>query len=133
MEEIINATPHEIVIINLNEVEHIPSMRKYVIKENIRRPVVAIIPKSDIILSVKFNNIDSDPLYFDNKTIPTKKRTVVSLDPVPDDGNYYIVSALYASSITDPSIRSRLLTIGDPVYSRDGKTVLGCLFLNRLE
>lgn len=130
---VLNCTPHEITIVSSDDVEYAAQLRKYVVREGIEAPrVLAVIPKSGILLNVQFEDVDAEPVNLDGVTIPTRKRQPASVDPIPGDADYVVVSALYASAITDPAVKARLLTVGDPVYTRDGRTVLGCLCLNRV-
>lgn len=59
--------------------------------------------------------------------IPMFDKEIVACDPIPSDGNFHVVSALYASAARKMGYdTSRLLLVADPVMSEDGKTFIGC-------
>ncbi|MCR4280044.1 MAG: hypothetical protein NUV82_01305 [Candidatus Komeilibacteria bacterium] len=64
--------------------------------------------------------------------IPTVQNTVVAVDELPVGYDFYIVSALYLSAaMTCGKDVSKLLTIGDPVYTAEGLKPCGALNLQR--
>ena len=120
MKKIWNATPHSINVIGNTEFDS--SIRKYVCRGEAE--ITASIDSTGM-LSAKIDTVDSEPMG----NIPVFSKAVVGCDPLPTemtDEDIIIVSALYASAYRkvygdDP----RLYTIADPVYTPDGKTILG--------
>lgn len=121
-----NYTPHEIRIIKEDACEFIPTMRKYILREivNIEDATIAVIPPEGKLLNAKFEDIVDEPI----DGIPTLRRKLTAADPLPEGDFYCVVSALYASACNE---KSRLLTVGDVVYTPDGRTPIGCLRLIR--
>ena len=71
------------------------------------------------------------PLSVNGVKVPTIRRTFGGIEPVPDDGNLYIVSAMYVTACKEAGLdTSRLLTIGNPVVDENGR-VIGCTCLIR--
>lgn len=61
----------------------------------------------------------------------TKRSSIISADPIPDDGNFHIVSQLYLSAAKQSGWdTSKLLTIGGAVVDDAGRTI-GASFLVR--
>jgi len=117
--KIYNATPHPINIIN-NAVYR-ADIRKYVVPEEIQPNIVATIP-SDGILSAIIETTEKEPI----NGIPVYCKSINGCDPLPEGYDIYIVSALYASAARACNRNtSKLYTIAEPVYSPDGKTILG--------
>ena len=93
-------------------------------------PVVEI-PYSGKFYSAKQEDTDADALTVDGTKIPTITRRYAGVEPIPDDGNLYIVSAPYAVACKEAGMdTSRLLTIGNPVCDDAGR-VIGCTCLIR--
>ena len=118
---IFNATPHEINVITEN-IEFDSSIRKYVC---VGEPEIKATIKSTGMLSAKIDSIDSKPI----ENIPVFSKAVVGCDPLPaemTDEDIIIVSALYATAYRRVyGDDNRLFTVADPVYTTDGKTILG--------
>ena len=116
---IFNGTPHSINIIDGATFD--PSIRKYTIKED-EATVVASIPSNGIISAV-IETAEMEPI----NGIPVYGKKIVDIDPLPEGYDIYIVSALYASAMRQlGGDTSKLYTVADPVYSEDGRTILGC-------
>lgn len=123
---IINGTPHTINIIPKEYVVFDEKIRKHVISED--HPVVFsdIVIESDMVLSAR---IETEEVTLRDIPIPIYNKKVIGYDPVPTDVDIIIVSALYASAAQNDPFRHNLYTISDPVYSEDGRTIIGCLGL----
>lgn len=121
MYKIFNGTPHFINIIREAAV-YKPEIRKFVVPDGKDVTVVASIP-SDGVLSAKIDTVDLP----DIDGIPVYGKSIVGCDPLPEGYDLYIVSALYASAMrAQGKDISKLYTVADPVYSEDGRTILGC-------
>ena len=127
MYKIFNGTPHSINIIR--EAVFKPEIRKFVVPSLIELTsigkdvtVVVSIP-SDGVLSAKIDTVDLP----DIDGIPVYGKSIVGCDPLPEGYDLYIVSALYVSAMrAQGNDISKLYTVADPVYSEDGRTILGC-------
>lgn len=120
MYKIFNGTPHFVNIIR-EGVVYKPEIRKFVLSGK-DVTVVASIP-SDGVLSAKIDTVDLP----DIDGIPVYGKSIVGCDPLPEGYDLYIVSALYASAMrAQGKDISKLYTVADPVYSEDGRTILGC-------
>jgi hypothetical protein len=118
--KIFNGTPHPINIVS-NGV-FATDIRKYIIPDGQEPQIVANIP-SDSVLSAKIDTVRLDNFG----DIPVFSKTVSGCDTLPDGYDIYIVSALYVSAARACGMdTSKLYTVADPVYSADGRTVLGC-------
>lgn len=119
---IYNATPHKIQIIPASAVKFNPDIRKWVAEAD-TAPVAVIEPTG--MLSAKINSVDAEPI----SGIPVFDKNVAGCDPLPSDmsaEDIIIVSALYATAYKRTfGDDARLYTIADPVYTSDGKTILG--------
>lgn len=114
-----NGTPHEINIIS-NAVYN-PNIRKYVITDGSDPQIIVSLP-SDGMLSAVIDTATQEPI----NNIPVYGKTIISCDPLPDGYDIYIVSALYMSAARACGMDTgKLYTVADPVYSADGRTVLG--------
>lgn len=119
MPKIYNGTPHPINIV-ANSVYH-ADIRKYIIPEGTEPKIVASVP-SDGILSAQIETVESEPI----NGIPVYTKAITGCNPLPDGYDIYIVSQLYVSAVRAAGMdTSKLYTIADPVYSADGRTVLG--------
>jgi len=117
---IYNGTPHSINIIDGSRFD--PSIRKYVTTEGKEVTVVASIP-SDGVLSAVIETAEMEPI----NGIPVYGKKIVGIDPLPEGYDVYVVSALYASAMRQMGgDTSKLYTVADPVYTEDGRTILGC-------
>jgi hypothetical protein len=115
--DIINCTPHAINIID--NATFNSDLRKWTTSNP---NIVATIPSSGVV-SAKIDAVDLRPI----NGIPVMGKTIVGVDPLPEgDDAIYVVSALYASAYrTIHGNVERLYTVSDPVYSEDGRTILG--------
>ena len=124
-----NCTPHEIVIFAPEDVEYVAEIRKNVVK-NEAKPIT-VIPKSNVLLNVKVHYEEFDKL----NGVPLFRMVVDSIDPVPDEADIVIVSAMYASiaiALNIPGI-DRLYTVSQPVYdSVEKPRPIGVLGLNKV-
>lgn len=117
---LINNTPHVINIIDPKDIHFDSSIRKYVASADVK-PIV-VIPSSGT-LNAKISTVDTDPV----DGVPCFDKCIAGCDPLPDDGNIHIVSALYASAAAKSGMdMSRIMLVADPVMTDDGKTFLGC-------
>ena len=119
MERIYNGTPHVINICINGEFN--PDIRKFVVADGVEPEIVSSIRSSGV-LSAKINTIDSKPI----NGIPVFSKEIAGCDPLPEGYDIYIVSALYASAARMVGLdMSRIYTIADPIYTADGRTILG--------
>lgn len=118
--EIINNTPHAIYLYTGSSFDS--KIRKY--RGGSRERTIE---SSGVLLSARIQEIDDEPI----DGIATKRTSIISADPIPDDGNYHIVSQLYLSAAKQSGWdTSRLLTIGGAVVDYAGHTI-GASFLVR--
>ena len=117
-----NATPHSIRIMPASAVTFDASIRKWVAEAD-TAPVAVI--ESTGMLSAKIDSVDAEPI----SNIPVFDKNVTGCDPLPSDmsaEDIIIVSALYATAYKRTyGDDARLYTIADPVYTSDGRTILG--------
>lgn len=114
--KIYNGTPHEIKLIKPESAIKNEKIRKYV-SEN--PTYVGEIP-SDGILSAKIETKHIKGYVY--------QKQITGIDTLPEGYDYYIVSALYASAYKMQNGQNdKLYTVADPVYTTDGKTILGSL------
>ena len=124
MKKIFNGTPHSINIINPTSCVFNPSIRKWT-SEN---PEILKSIHSDGILNAKLESIQISTIIED---IPTFDKKIVDCDDIPD-AEFIIVSALFFSAArVCGKDTSRLFTVADPVYSPDGRTIIGSLGICR--
>ena len=127
-----NGTPHDINIIAGGEncgTHFDKSLRKYVVDGEGEETIVLSIPSNGM-LNAKFEVVDNG---YVNQVVPIRGKHLVSLDPLPEGYDIYIVSALYYSACQSMKWDcSQLYTVIDPVYTTDGRTVLGCLALGKI-
>lgn len=117
--KIFNGTPHPINIVDGSTFD--PSIRKYVVVGD-KATVVASIPSNGV-LSAVIETVEREPI----NGIPVYGKKIIGIDPLPEGYDIYIVSALYASAMRQlGGDTSKLYTVADPVYSEDGRTILGC-------
>lgn len=115
--KIFNGTPHPINVVT--NVTYKEDIRKYV-SDNPQ--IVKSIPSNGV-LSARIETVEGNTI----EGIPTFKKKIVGCDPIPEGYDIIIVSALYVSAARAMGWdTSRLYTVADPVYSLDGKTILGC-------
>lgn len=118
--EIINNTPHAINIYTGSEFDS--KIRKYR-----GGSLERTIEPSGVLLNAQMQEIDDEPI----DGIMAKRSSIISADPIPDDGNYHIVSQLYLSAARQSGWdTSRLITIGGAVVDDAGRTI-GASFLVR--
>jgi hypothetical protein len=118
-----NMTPHPIHLYNKDDTFYDVANRKYFVSSG-ATPIMTI-PPSGILLNAKGSQIEKPSI----DGIPIKAIQWVVDDFVPEEGVYYIVSALFKTAYTGPN-REQFLTIGDAVYdSVDNPRPIGCLFL----
>lgn len=129
----INLTPHSIVIIRREDVEFDSAIRKYTANADCK--CIAEIPSSGVASAKILTDVSSAKILIESAEfiydVPTFRKTITDCDPLPvhDPDDIIIVSALYATAFrkVHPDSDVRLYTISDPVYSQDGRTILGCL------
>lgn len=91
---------------------------------------VATIPPSGIVATAKSSIQANTPLDVDGFPVPTCKRQFSSVTPLPEDGDYFIVSAVYAQACSELGLdTSKLLSPYGTVKS-NGK-IIGCTGLVR--
>lgn len=117
---IINNTPHPVNVISTSDIHFDTNIRKYTAPVG-TEPIITI-PSSGI-LNARISTVEVDPV----DGIPCFDKSIDGCDPLPDDGNIHIVSALYASAAAKSGMdMSRVRLVADPVMSEDGKTFIGC-------
>lgn len=117
---IINNTPHPINIIDTSDIHFNTSIRKYVASAD-TTPIL-IIPSSGV-LNAKISTVEAEPI----NGVPVFDKVIEGCDPLPDDGDIHVVSALYASAAAKAGFdMNRIMLVADPVMSEDGKTFIGC-------
>jgi hypothetical protein len=119
MAKIFNGTPHPINIV-ANAVFQV-DIRKYVVPDGIEPQIAASIPSNGV-LSAKVDTVDGGNI----DGIPVFTKNIAGCDTLPDGYDIYIVSQLYVSAARACGIdTSKLYTVADPVYTSDGRTILG--------
>jgi len=117
MTKIFNGTPHSINIVNNGVFD--PNIRKWVTD----KPNVVMSIPSNGVLSSKVSSVDLEPI----DGIPVHGKKFTGVDPIPEEFDVVIVSQMFCSGVVSQGGDvSKLFTISDPVYSLDGKTILGC-------
>jgi hypothetical protein len=115
--KIFNGTPHPINIVNAALYDK--NIRKYIAPSNAE--VVMSIP-SDGVLSAQVDTVPGSPV----NGIPVYEKSISGCDPLPEGYDIYIVSQLYVSAARACGMdTSKLYTVADPVYTPDGRTILG--------
>ena len=116
---------HDIVVYSGATID--PTVRKYKGGTPILR-----IPFSGQILNAKACQSVAAPVEIDGIAIPTKTpQTWESVDPIPEDCDYCVVSAMYVAACKALGMPTdKLLTIDGTVVSDDGR-ILGCVGFNR--
>jgi hypothetical protein len=119
MERIYNGTPH-VINICINS-EWNSDIRKFVVADGVESEIISSIASSGV-LSAKINTIEGTPI----NEIPVFSKEIAGCDPLPEGYDIYIVSSLYASAARMVGLdMSKIYTIADPIYSADGRTILG--------
>lgn len=116
-----NYTSHDVNIVDEENVQYSETHRKYVSE----KPVCTKVIPSSGVLSVQYDVSDGGL----EDGVPIRIKRKVAMDKIPEGTFSVIVSALYATANPDPRIR----TIIDPVFTPDGKKVIGCLAVGRVE
>ena len=115
MTKIFNGTPHAINVIEDSVFN--PAIRKYT-----GGTVILSIP-SNSMLNAKVSTIDLPSI----DSIPVFGKSFSGVDPLPEEFDIYIVSAMYASAAARNGVdMSKVYTVADPVYTEDGNSFLGC-------
>lgn len=118
---ILNYTPHTICIFHADSVTYNSTIRKWIVKDG-AEPFLII--KSSGMLNARIDTVPGDSL----DGIPTFIKKVTGCDPLPDGNAAVVVSALYAVAAAKAGLDvSRIYTVADPVFTPDGRTVVGCL------
>ncbi len=127
MSKIFNGTPHPITVLSDSCITYREDIRKYVCSGEL--VVVAEIPSHGV-LSAKMDTVEVGRVG----DIPVFAKKITGCDPIPEGYDIVVVSALYATAAKTAGLdTSRLYTIGDPVYSEDGRTILGCRGIAKVE
>jgi hypothetical protein len=117
---IFNGTPHAINIIT-NGVSD-PQIRKMVVPAGVEPEISTVIPSHGM-LSAKISTVEAEPIG----GIPIFSKVITGIEPIPAEYDVVIVSALYVSAARAAGLPTdKLYTVADPVYSPDGRTILGC-------
>lgn len=120
MFKIFNGTPHSINIV-VNSISD-TAIRKMVVPADVQPEIIMSVPSSGM-LSAKIDSVEAEAI----NGIPVFGKKIASCDPIPEEYDVVIVSALYVSAARAMGLdTSRLYTVADPVYSPDGRTILGC-------
>lgn len=120
MNKIFNGTPHEIHIVRNGVFE--ASIRKYVLPEGQDLEIITSLASCGV-ASAKIEKVEVDSLG----NIPIQSQKVTGIDPLPEGHDAYVVSAIYAVAARQLGMdTSKMYVIADPVFSADGRTVLGC-------
>jgi hypothetical protein len=122
MQKIFNGTPHPITIIEAASTSYNEALRKATSEAP---TVLREVPSTGVLSAHREEHPAGD---IDG--IPVSRATYRRVDPLPEGYDAYIVSALYASAAKELGYPTeRLYTVSQPVYSPDGRTILGCLGL----
>lgn len=117
---ILNFTPHYVAFFKNDDISFDSTIRKWIVKDGVE-PFLVI--KSSGMLNAKIDTVPGPSI----NNIPTFHKKVVGCDPLPDGDSLIVVSALYAAAATKSGLdMSRVYTVADPVFSPDGRTVVGC-------
>jgi hypothetical protein len=119
---IINLTPHSLTIVDPASTTFNADIRKNVCTGD--PVVIATIPSAGV-ASAKIATVADDKIG----DVPVFRKQITGCDPLPDIPDaVFVVSALYASAYRQVNGNTdRLYTVADPVYSADGRTILGSL------
>lgn len=122
--KIMNLTPHPLTIIAEEDCVLNRVIRKWVVNKDNVTPI-AQVPSYGVV-SARTDTKHMDPI----NGIPVMKKDITSVDPLPktdDPDTVFVVSVLYANAYKRlyPKSAVNLYTIADPVYTADGRTVLG--------
>lgn len=121
--KIVNLTPHPITILSEEDIQYNPMIRKWTTSKKNVVPIAQI--PSQGLANAKTSVEHCDPI----NGIPVMRKALAGVDPLPSEESdtIFVVSALYATSYRKlyPESKVKLYTIADPVYTEDGRTVLG--------
>lgn len=122
---IVNCTAHPVCIISRNDAVRKLDVRKYIM-ENKKAEAILVFPKGTP-LNVTFE----DAVAFKDGDLEVVKRVATRIDPLPKNGDYFIVSQMYANACRVMGLDTKkLLCVGEPVYATpDGKQPIGVLNL----
>lgn len=119
---LINTTPHDINLYRESDAALDAKTRKLIAKPGAKP--YRTIPASGTLLNAKATEELLDPVEG-----VTVKSVVWKTDSLPNDGNFYIVSALYKSAASAKDAK-RLLAVGGVVYDNaDNPRPIGCTYL----
>lgn len=117
---ILNFTPHYVTFFKNDDISFDSTIRKWIVKDG-AEPFLVI--QSSGMLNAKIDTIAGPTV----NNIPTFVKKVVGCDPLPDGDSLVVVSALYAVAAAKSGLdMTRVYTVADPVFSPDGRTVVGC-------
>ena len=122
---IINATPHEIILVSKQGVEQ--DSKKQFLAETVE--IIRSIPPSGILPRVSMSNSPAGEI----DGIPVESVTYGQIEGLPDyqEGVYYIVSGLVAAAAAKIG-RTDCLAPGALVRDKNNSgLILGCLFLQK--
>lgn len=115
--KIFNGTPHSINIVS-EGIRFDSTIRKFVTEQ----PVISATIPTDCMISAKIETVESEPI----NGIPVFAKKITGCDSIPEGYDIVIVSAMYVSAAKAMGFdTSKCYTIADPVYSTDGKTIVG--------
>lgn len=116
-----NYTPHNVAIFKTDDISYNPSIRKWIVNDG-ATPMFNI-PSSGM-LNANIDTVQS----VDISGVPSFVKRVTGCDPLPAGDFIVLVSALYATAAQKSGLinMSRVFTIADPVFTPDGRTVVGC-------
>ena len=118
--KILNFTPHNINFFAPDQVRFDSAIRKWVANDG--ATPVSSIPSSGV-LNAKIDTVPG----VDVGGVPTFIKKVTGCDPLPAGDDIVIVSALFAVAAAKAGLdMARIFTIADPVFTPDGRTVIGC-------
>ena len=122
-ERIVNCTPHPVSII-------FGTLFDPDLGHSIGGTQVAVIPPSGYVATAKSSIQARTPLVVDDVPVPTCKRQFCSVSPLPAEGDYYIVSTVYAQACAELGLdTSKLLSPYGTV--KDNGNIIGCTGLVR--
>jgi len=126
MVKIYNGTPHDINIFSKDDVTFVENIRKFIANEGAKPTLV--IPSDGILSSV----FQTSGMGIIDNVIPVMEKKITSCDTIPTGYDVIIVSELFmiAARAIGNDV-GNMYTISDPVYTPDGRTILGCLGILR--
>jgi hypothetical protein len=122
---IYNATPHQINFYAKSDVEFDVSQRKYIAAIG-AEPIYTVAKGTPV--NAKTANAPTPEAAFEVPVVGAVQ--FVSVDPLPEGFDLYIVSNLYRSAVQSlGGDTSKLATVTDTVYTNDTIKPCGCLAL----